>query len=197
MLAKEYSTKTSGQRAGQKMEIACFHISATFWLLKIIVFCVYVCTKHINIQLYWNSIIENTPHRTTNRYSNQIYALENCSESKRFNRNIISMMKITDKTLLVPLASLWPEHWPARCWLRRGEVGTEVVSFLQFQVSTVTTGTVRPPAAPPHQADQSHHSLTTLPTLTYLTSSTHSPPSPHSLTITISSSPHPRDDVLC
>ena len=49
MLAKEYSTQTSGQRAGQKMEIACFHISATFWLLKIIVFCVYVCTKHINI----------------------------------------------------------------------------------------------------------------------------------------------------
>ena len=101
MLAKVYSTKTSGQRAGgQKMEIACFHISATFWLLKIIVFCVYVCTKHINIQLYWNIIRENTPPHTT--YSNQTDTRENRAENKNFTRkNIFSrILDFTDRSTI-------------------------------------------------------------------------------------------------
>ena len=87
----------SGQPTGQKVEIACFHISATFWLLKIIVLCVYVCTKHINIQLYWNSIRENhttPPTNTAIKYTQwRIVQRAESSTEKIF----FPEMKVTDK----------------------------------------------------------------------------------------------------
>ena len=95
MLAKEYSSKPSGQGTGQKMEIACFHISGTFWLLKIIVFCVYVCKKHINTSSYSGILSEKTYHHTTTTQQSKRHTTRKQTVEEEVSQKNVSMCVTT------------------------------------------------------------------------------------------------------
>ena len=116
----------SGPPTGQKVEIACFHISATFWLLKIIVLCVYVCTKHINIQLYYGNI---SKEKHTVTYSNQTETQENSSERKIFF--LSRLVYFRDQSLK-----------KKTCWTYRYQIGDQIKDKSFPPNVSVTTVTI-------------------------------------------------------